>query len=293
MGIFKILFGGIADSNKKFKVVIYLWGINVLYSLAVILPVFFWLHNDVSRSLMGDSLRNGLDMMWVIDIMSRLMDGLGSVLGIWMMVPAVLFFLLHIFLNGGILGRLKDKDAPVTAADFFRDCGAYFGRFFRLFLLSIPVYIILVGIPLGAFSSLFDLFTKHAGSAVPRIIFANIKTLLFLLFFAVANMFLDYVKIRLVVTDGRKVWKETLWTLRFVLGRFFKAWGLYLLIGVLNIVGVFIYLEIANLLPGSSMFLVLLVFIWQQLYIIWKVWMKQNFFAAQMLLYRSEEQPAV
>jgi hypothetical protein len=296
MGIFKLLKKGMAESNKKFKVVIYLWAVNVLFALMVVLPFYFVLKNHMSRSLMGESLLRGFDYLWLGDAVYKF-GGSASLIPFWFMVPAAFYLFLHIFLNGGIIGRLNDIDTRVCLAGFFSDCGAYFGRFLRLFLLSIPVYLLVVGVLYAIISTVLGIFTKNAVTEWPVIITGNLKIAAIVLVFSIVNMFFDYVKIRLVKAGSKKVLKETWFTLKFILKRFFRAWGLYLSIGFLHIAAGFVYLEVSNLLPGgSTLFLIFVVFLWQQVYMIARTWVKVTFFSAQMGFYDSaakvtEEKP--
>jgi hypothetical protein len=287
MGIFKLLKKGMAVSNKKFKVVIYLWAVNVLFALMVVLPFYFVLKNHISHSLMGESLLRGFDYLWLGDAVYKF-GGSASLIPFWFMVPAVFYLFLHIFLNGGIIGRLSDIDTRVCLTGFLGDCGTYFVRFLRLFLLSIPVYLLVVGVLFVIIYTVLGIFTENAATEWPVIITGNLKVAVFVLLFSIVNMFFDYVKIRLVKANSKKVLKETWFILNFILKRFLKAWGLYLSIGFLHIVAGLVYLEVSNLLPGgSTLFLIFAVFLWQQAYMITRTWIKVTFFSSQMGFYDS------
>ena len=285
MGIFKLLKKGITAANKKFKVVIYLWAVNVLFAVMVVLPFYFILKNHISYSLMGDSMRRGFDFLWLGDAFHKFGDS-AAFIPFWILVPAVFYLVLHIFLNGGIIGRLNNMETRVCLGDFFGDCGKHFAAFLRLFLLSIPVYLLVVGVLFGIISAILNIFTQDAVTEWPLIIAGNLGIAGFVLVFSLVNMFFDYVKIRLVKNNSKKVLKETWYTLKFIFKRFFRAWGLYLGVGFLHIAALLIYLEVSNLLPGgSTLFLIFVVFLWQQIYIIARTWVKVVFFSAQMGFY--------
>jgi hypothetical protein len=287
MGTFTILKKGMSNSNKKVKVAIYLWIVNLLFAWMMVMPIYYLINNHVSRSLIGDQLLKGLDYLWLGDAFHKFQTT-ASIIPALIIFPLLLYLLFHIFLNGGIIGRLKDMEAKVILADFFKDCGAYFGRFFRLFLISIPGYLLLVGIPFGILSAILGIFTDNAASEWPGIITSNLRYIIFILLFSMVNMIFDYAKIRLVMTDSRKVIKETWFTFKFLFKRlFFKAWRLYLMVGLLFVICTIIYLEISNLLPSHTMFLILIVFIWQQIYMMVRMWIKLTFFSAQMEFYGS------
>lgn len=289
MTIIKIFTDGIRLSVRKFRTAGYVWGIQFLFSLAVIAPVFFWLKGHMGRSLMGDRLKSGLDFLWLGDISKSLFESVGF-LSAYVLVPVFAWLILQVFLNGGIIGRLLDADPGKKPrfADFMLDCGQYAGPFFRLFLLSLPVYGIVTGLVMGITGAVLDIFTLKAVSAIPVIIADNIKQVVFLIVFSIINLFFDYVKIRLVISGERKAWKAIRETFRFVFSRFFRALGLYWLSGGLNILVMFIYLEIARLLTVESILALLGMFIWQQAYIMGRTWIKVLFFATQAEFFRRE-----
>ena len=286
MGAFKSFLKGSSATNKRWRVLITLWIINILFSITIFAPIHALLKSDISRSLMGDRLLQNFDYAWMADTIYKYQN-ISSFITSWLWLPAAFYLLLYVFLNGGILGSLKTTEGKVTLKQFFSDCGQYFWRFFKLFLISILVYLLVLGLLNGIIGKLLKLFTKNAATEWPLIIVSNLKMIIFILLFSIVNMFFDYTKIRLVLEDSRKVLKETWQTLKFAFHHFCRAWGLYWIIGLLNIILTIIYMEIAHLLPKNHLILVLIVFIWQQAYIFSRVWIKVNFFASQMQFYRS------
>ncbi|MFQ6083671.1 MAG: hypothetical protein ACE5WD_09960 [Candidatus Aminicenantia bacterium] len=285
MGIFKLFLKGISTTNKNFKIIIYLWVINFLFSLMLVTPIYILIHRNISKSLMGDNLVQRFDLFWLGDTIYRFQNLAPTLTG-WLIAPAIIYLLLYIFLHGGIIGRLNVPYEKVTLRNFFSDCGQYFWRFFKLFLISILGYLLFLGVIYRLIGLFLGVFTKNAVTEWPLIIVSNLKIIIFIVFFTIVTMFFDYAKIRLVVSDSKKVLKETLFTLNFLIQRFFKAWGLYLLIGLVTLIFAVIYMEIAHLLPKNHILLILAVFIWQQIYILSRMWTKLIFYASQIELYR-------
>ena len=127
----------------------------------------------------------------------------------WLLLAVVLYLLLTVFLNGGIIGCLNRPEASTTLADFFHDCGLYFWRFLRLFLLSIPVYLLAVGDLLPLLRTLLNVFDRRATTEWPALIASNLRFLALVLLLTVVSMFFDYVKIGLVTSGRKKVLQET------------------------------------------------------------------------------------
>lgn len=286
MGIFKILVKGVRITNKNFKIIVYLWIVNLIFSFIAIAPLSFLINKNLSRSLMGEKLVESLDFLWVGDIIHEFQNITPALLGGYVVI-LIFYLLLFVFLNGGIIGRLNAFPEKTNMENFFSDCGLYFWRFFKLFLISILGYIIFIGFLFQTISRFIDIFTKNAKTEWSLIIASNLKNIIFILIFTVVNMFFDYAKIRLVVNNSKKVLIETGFTISFLLKRFFRAWGLYLLIFLIALIFGFIYLEISRIIPSTNFLLVLLVFAWQQVYILSRLWIKLLFFSSQLEFYRT------
>jgi len=294
MGNFKILIKGMILSYQKSRLAVRLWAINLIFSLFAVGPLFFLMMRHMSHSFSGDHALQKLDLFWLADFVYRFMNITPALLGL-ALLAAVLYLLLSIFLNGGIIGCLNRPEAGTTLADFFHDCGLYFWRFFRLFLLSIPVYLAVLGIFYSLIKAFLEIFNRRAATEWPALIVSNLRILALVLLLTVVAMFFDYVKIALVTGARKKVLKETWRTLKFIGRRFLKAWGLYLLAGLVFVALTLFYLEITRLIPKNRPLLVLLVFLWQQIYILCRQGSKVLFFASElefMRQYREPTQPA-
>ena len=281
MGNFKILIKGMILSYQKRRLAVRLWAINLIFSLFAVGPFFFLMMKHMSHSFSGEHALQKLDIFWLADFVYRFMNITPALMGLTLLA-AVLYLLLAVFLNGGIIGCLNRPEVKTTLADFFHDCGLYFWRFFRLFILSIPVYLAFLGIFFQLIKAFLEIFNRRAATEWPALIISNLRFLTLLLLLTMVAMFFDYVKIGLVTRGRKKVLKETWLTLKFIWRRFFKAWGLYLLAGLIFVALTLFYLEIARLLPKNRPLLVLLVFLWQQIYILCRQWSKVLFFASEL-----------
>jgi hypothetical protein len=290
MGNFKILFKGMILSYQKRRLAVRLWAINLIFSLFAVGPLFFLMMDHMSHSFSGESSLQKLDVFWLADLVYRFMNITPALTGL-VLLAAVLYLLLSVFLNGGIIGGLNRAEAKTTLADFFHDCGLYFWRFFRLFILSIPVYLAVLVIFYQLIKAFLEIFNRRAATEWPALIVSNLRLLALVLLLAVVSMFFDYVKIGLVTSARKKVLEQTWLTLKFIGRRFFKAWGLYLLAGLVFVALTLFYLEIARLLPKNRPLLVLLVFLWQQFYILCRQWCKLLFFATEIELIKLERSP--
>jgi hypothetical protein len=208
-----------------------------------------------------------------------------------MIGTSILFLVLLVFLNGGIIGRIAAAEGRFTLGGFFGDCGRYFGRLFRVFLISLVGYLLIFGI-LGRFVSLpFRIWSKGASTQWTTLASSSLRLLVLLLLFSIVKMFFDYVKVTLVMEDSRKTVRTTLRNFRFLGRRFFKAWALFLLVGLFFVISTIIYLLVAKALPKAGIG-PLLLFLWQQAYIAVRLWISILFFATEYAFLKSYR-PAV
>jgi hypothetical protein len=283
MGNFRLLGRATVMTWKKRTLAVRLWAVNIIFSIFAIGPLFFLMQAHMSHSFSGERALQKLDILWLGDFVYRFMNISPAVVPS-ALLAAGLYLLLSVFLNGGVIGALGRPEAKTTLGDFYRDCGLNFWRLFRLFLLSIPAYLVFLGIFYSLLKAFLEIFSRRAPTEWPALIVSNLRFLTLVLLLGLVSMFFDYVKIGLVKGGSRKVLRQTWLTLKFLGRRFFKAWGLYLLAGVVFILFTLLYLEVVRILPKNRPLLVLLVFLWQQIYIVGRQASKVLFFASEMEL---------
>ncbi len=281
MSIFKLFILGLKLGFRKRRLAVRLWAVSFLFSLLVVAPLAFVIHGQLAHSLAADSVLARLDIHWLTDLSTRYMSSTPMIAGL-LLAAVVFYLLLAVFLNGGVIGCLNRPEAGTTLAEFFHDCGLYFWRFFRLFLLSIPAYLLVLGVFFPLLRALLAVVSRRSATEWPALVASNLRLLALVLLLGIVSMFFDYVKIGLVAGNRRKVLREAWQTLKLITRRFFKAWGLYLLAGLAFVALTLLYLEVARLLPKGRPLMVLLVFLWQQFYILGRQFSRVLFYATEI-----------
>lgn len=275
---------GIKNTFARRKVIGILWIFNFVFALILIYPIYSELKSMMSHSLVNDLMLEQFSLLWVGDLIYSYQDW-GGFLSATLMIPLFFYLALQVFFNGGIIASLNEEKTNINLQFFFSQSAKYFGSMLRLFLLSVPVYLLMFAIYSGI-GKLLGLFVKSAANAWPGFIVANIKWVFFILLFSIFNMIFDYAKIRLVLSGSNKSWKSFTFGLGFVFRHFFGAWGLYLLNMLVFIIIAIIYMELEHVLPGNSLFFIIVVFILQQIFVAGRLFIRMNFFASQAELYR-------
>src|SRR5574341_468049 len=268
-------------ANKRLVVVFYL--ANLFFGLLLMLPLRSILSDFVDNSQMGTKLGGPLDMDFLFEFFKHKGEAIDVFRGLVLTVPAA-NWLFTLFLSGGALAVFAGGE-QYNATFFWGNAAKYFGRFLRLTLWSLP-----------AFAILFCLQFLETG--VQRLIFgsdpyqnltywggwikAGLREIGFLLF----AMILDYARIHAVLTDERKMRTSLLQGIGFAFGNFLQTFGLALLLLIAGVVALVIYNPIANSFSAPNALIVFMLFLLQQVYMIFRTGLRLTTYASQLHLYR-------
>jgi hypothetical protein len=268
-------------ANKRMVVVFYL--ANLFFGLLLLLPLRAILHNFVDNSQMGAKLGGPLDMDFLFEFFKHNGEVIPAFMGLVLIVPAA-NWLFTLFLSGGAFATFS-SDEKYNAAFFWGNSAKYFGRFIRLTLWGLPV-----------FAVLFCLQFLETG--VQRLIFGSdpyqnisywggwIKIGLRQIGFLLSFMILDYARMHAVLNDERKMRTSLLQGLKFAFGNFLYTFGLAFLLLVIGGIALVIYNPIANRLAAPNALIVIMLFVWQQIYMLFRTLLRLTAYASQLDLYR-------
>lgn len=279
MGVFKAAGSGIATASRRPRLLLILWVFNVLFALLIAGPFFALFSSDLGHSLLGRNLQ-ALDFIWLGDLIFRYQDVAPAALAA-VAIPVVLYALVYVFLNGGIIGRLLDGEGRTTLQTFFSDCGRYFWRFVRLFLISLLFYALAFGVVLEAVSALLKPVSEKALTEWPDFWISALHSVAALLVLSLVHIIFDYARILVVSEDDHRVRHALMTALRFVGSRFFRAWLLYLLIAAGFAAGTAVYALAGQAVPPEGLAWAGLGILWGQVFIAFRLWTKMIFFSAQ------------
>ncbi len=290
MKIFKIFEEGFKTTNNRLKIVVYLWLINFIFSVVIVTPVYFLIKKDLSGSLMSDQILKGSELLWLGDIAYKYQNIFPALVG-WFLIPGIFFMLLYVFLYGGIIGRIAAQDEKISLTSFLSDSSKYFFPFLRVFLISLVAYIVVFGGIHSVISALLNIWKRSASTEWPLMLASILEFVILVLLFSIVRMFFDYVRVRLVVEKSKKAMRATLLNMSFIGKKFFKAWLLYLLVGLITAVFGFIYLVVYQLLPSIGVLLIV-GFIWQQAYVLSRMWTKILFYSTEYHFFNAHKEKA-
>ena len=270
-----------AWANKRMIFVFYL--VNLILSLAIIIPIAGLIDGYIGKSLMRESLAVGMDWNFFFEFMGDNYIGITGAQKLFILIP-MLFALSILFLSGGAFVVFAGTD-KYKLSDFWGNCARYFGRFLRLALMSIPVLAILFCVRFLAdgIERLFFGADPYENVAywfgVAKIALGFIGILLYGLVF-------DYARILMVLSEERKS-RVALWRgFKFAARNSGKTFSLALILFLMGLAALFAYHHLSNFLSAGHVAIIILLVVIQQAYILWRVVLRLTFYSAQMNLYK-------
>jgi hypothetical protein len=294
--------------NHK-KAVFYFYFANLLVAALLLMPFMQVFEDSLGPGLYRDKLEGRLDYDWYTLFTDRV-TGFAStftpwVLGVgpfarnlevlldgklirlpWGIVSlGGLYILLNSFLLAAAVGSLALDPQGTSFREFFRNGGMFFGRFFRLAILSILAFWLVGSWIVEPLSDLGEKLTNVAVTDRGAFYWNLTRYLIVLVIFLFLNMLFDYAKIKIALEDRTSALVAFLSALKFCTIHFLITFGFYLVIVALGLVWVVLYAGIEWLLPQQGWLTVLLAAIVQQFYMVGRLTVKLFFYSGQMQLY--------
>jgi|Deesub1362B_J571_1020462.scaffolds.fasta_scaffold01357_4 hypothetical protein len=281
--VFSSLLRGIRSVWTYRRVVLLFYLANLLAAFLVMYPFRAVLGKFAGWSLMGKFLAGRLDMDFFFELLKYRQEVFPALFGL-LMVVAVLYWIAELFLSAGAFGVLLQGEG-YSSPLFWRSAGTYFFRFVRIVLWGIPVFIafyLIQFIEVGGQRLLFGRDPYQNVLYWGRWIRIGLQFLGFILWL----MVLDYARIIAVATEERRM-RVVVWqALRFVFGHFGKTFLLAFLLYAGGILVGLAYQPVSNALSAPSSVTIGLLFIVQQLYMMFRMALRVARFSSQAVLYQ-------
>ena len=264
--------------NRHWKIVLLLYLSNLAVALAIIAPIAAGIFSDLSGSFYGERQFTGVDLSWISQFGSeyhwtQLTWAIAA-----LVAAGILWILLSAFLSGGTIAVLHREDDS-----FFGACARYFPRLFRLLLVSLVFYFLVVLIN-GGIGSLIRHASEDSMVGRPWTILGWLQRLLFFFLLGVVNMIFDYGKI-IAVVDNTKAIRSTRRALAFVFRNGGRTLALYWLASAIGW-GIFAaYHGLTELTGQETAMAVFLVFLIRQIYMVARTWIRLWIWGGELKLY--------
>jgi hypothetical protein len=196
-----------------------------------------------------------------------------------------LYICMSNFLAGGFIG-IYSKEYRSSFPEFMMEGAKYFGRFFRLALLALVFYYLFFTLLIDWVDAGIPAWTQNATSEQTAFLYYMIKGVVALFLLSVFSMIFDYARIRIALDDRTSALLASVAGARITLRNFLKTYALYLMLALLGVMLIAVYALLESVVPQTSYWPLVGVFLLQQLYMIARFWLKANFYASQTALCR-------
>jgi hypothetical protein len=207
---------GLATIRRQSRLCRLLWLITLCFAAMSTMPLFQWWKKALGQAPGADRILDGFHFQILRELIAYDLNSLWQIVFQYTGLLLLLTLLSSIFIAGGTLHILTDRESGLTIARFGTGAGRYFWRFFRLFLLWGVCLILLLILLVSIFSPLLSLFSDNGWE--PTTFIAWI--FLFILLAMVIGCFLvilDYARIRIVVDSSGSIIRSLFFALHFVL----------------------------------------------------------------------------
>lgn len=290
MTIFQALSTGLRQATSSGRMILLLYAINVLFALVVALAFRSTVLASVGTTMAIDALVRDFDYTVFSDFWHHFGNRINPLLThvAWL---ALLYMLFSVFLGGGILATLRERDKPFSLGEFFRNCGNYFARFFRIFLFFAVIAALLSVVWGGILFMLFGALTQDATTERAYVLWGLTLFAIFCLPILILVLIADYARVETVLNDRSRMRKAFWDATKFVFRNVRRTVGLQLVI--LVIIGLIIaaYWLIEAQIGMTSGITILVMFIAQQATVGARVWARVVTFAGELELYSGVSKP--
>jgi hypothetical protein len=291
MKAFKTYLMGIKRATSEGKLVCLLWLFNVLFAILLYFPFSSFLNRVLSPSATSENFLKAFDMNTFMELIAHHTKEIDTILffGYLLLIG---YIFASVFFDGGILALLvhprhtgeKRRVAPL----FFEGGGKFYGRFFRLLVYSLILWLAII-IAMVILENILKLVTKGTTNEVLIFYMILVRVSIALILVFLVKMILDYARIKIVLEDSRQVFLSLFQAGGFVFRHLWSTLVIYYLYVLTAAIIFVIYSYAHKAINTHSLLPILLAFIIGQVFILSRGWIKVGLQAAQMDYFRGIE----
>jgi hypothetical protein len=257
------------------RLILTLWGWSALLALPIGAAVWRWLGAAFNYSPGADRLLERFHVSLAVELVqydrfSPMPVVSGAVVGL-----AIVALITNPLVAAGVLEAIVSRDERPLLHRFFRGAGHFFGRFFRLLLISGVAALLLVivaGIITSPITRALSETSWERASIAARVT----RFVLYGSLIGFVMVVLDVARTQ-VVTAGEEVRgmiRAWFVAARFVLRNFWAVAGTYLVFGSISVAALVVYAALANVVPTRSWPGIWLVIVLQQMFVMARAGMR-------------------
>lgn len=295
--------------RNKWMVLIF-FACNLLMAAAIAAPMHVAIADHIGNSMVGEKMAHGFDYFWLTEFQlahAALLKSF-SIAIVW---GSVLFLALNTVLSAGAFEVFRSTVAPdsirkesgVSVAEvnvrfpglhaFGRGIGKYFLRFARIAIIASVLYFVAFWFWQNIMGLAVDRLFQDAVAERGHFYTEWLRWALLILTVFVVNIIVEYAKADMVIDEHYSAFGAMGHAAGFVFANFGRVLAIYVSLGSLTLLTIFIYSAFARFFPQSSVATVFIWFLVAQV-LLWFRWMfRLSSWAAAVAYYSSRRTPAV
>lgn len=311
--MWKALKNGLVRLKEHKKALFLGYCLNLVAALIVAIPFAGAMRDSLQDSLTADDLMVGMDYDWYLIFsegvsgalrhfspnvlgagpflsqLEMLAQGTLPNLDTTLLLVGLLYLVLNSFATAAFLGSAVLDPNGTTWREFLRTGGEFVGRFWRLSVLGLLLWVLLGWLLSGPIHDLADQMAGQASVEKTAFAWRFSAYLIVFLWLGFLNLTMDYGKAVIVVADRTSAVLGWTTGLSFVLRNFGRVLALYLTLSVVALSGAVLYVVIEHGLPQTTLSGVLTALALQQVYLFGRIGLRYLFLSSQMEFYRAHE----
>jgi hypothetical protein len=274
---------GIRAVVNNRQIVILLWAFNAVSALILSLPIYYLLDDNLRYSLMSSELSGSFQYIWFQQFLKSYSSNIGEIPFVFYSMVGF-YVLIQTFFLGGLIA-IFNSPKKNHIVDFFYGGVKFWLRFTRIVIISL--FFFYLAFKINDYSG--DLITwayRDSENALMEFIFRALRYIVLVFLIGVVTIVSDYLKVSLAVKDSHKVIKEIYNTLIFLRKHFTKIFTVFLIVAVIGALGSILYNLIGRFIPRTPYYYLILLFIIQQMLIIFRLFVRMLFCSTEVILFK-------
>jgi len=274
----RALMSGLAGAVRRWRIVLLLWVVGLLFGLGFSLAAGRWLETALGASLASRTLLKDLNANVFVDLWMHHQESL-SMLAVVAVVMIVVRLAFSICLNAGVAGTAYDPRSAVTLSEFWRRGLRLYPVFARLWVLAMTVTAAILAALAGAAVLLMRWLSESPSEMTYSYVLGGVALLASIGLILVVAVH-DHARLYAARQDVGAA-RAYLWAFWFVLWGDLRAPWLALALLTIGVVFWLVYQGAATFLPATSGTGVFVSILWGEVLLQGRVLLRVAAFVAQ------------
>ncbi len=271
--------------KKNYIFIVFLWITNAAFAFVLSAPIYTLLVDNLSRSTVSKELGTGFEYLWYLQFRYLYETNL-SEFPLTIVSVSCIYVIIMTFYSGGIISVFSNGHKN-HIVDYFYGGVKYFYRFLRITMISMLFYALafLFNDYLGEFIRWLFINTEYV---VADAVLRSLRYIILVFLIGLISMYSDYTKVNIAVNDNLSIYRGIAESFGFLFLRknFTRVFVVFLTVAAIGALGAVIYNIIGRLIPKSPFYYLILVFILQQLLIIFRLYIRMYIYSTEVVLYK-------